>query len=205
MAAYFSCFIAVEAGAVCRLFGGEQYHSKQAIAAMSIMAIYPLHQTYGQLSGSLFYATDRTRLLRNIQVTLYLIGVPMTFLAVGPEELFGWNGGAQGLALKMVALQFIGVNIQLFYNARMLSLSMGYYLLHQILSAAVFFCLARSAHIFVSLFCSEESITLHFLLSGFTYSIGMLILLMAFPVVCGVSREDIANVKKRVLSRMWFN
>ena len=52
IAAFFSCFIAVQADKVVYIFGGNKFEG--AATAVTIMAFYPLHQTYGQLSGSVF-------------------------------------------------------------------------------------------------------------------------------------------------------
>ena len=66
ISAFFSCFIALQADKVIYIFGGSQYGG--AMVAVTIMAFYPIHQTYGQLTASLFYATGQTVLYRNIGI-----------------------------------------------------------------------------------------------------------------------------------------
>ena len=51
VAAYFSCFTLVEAAAVVELFGGAEFAA--AVLPVQIMALYPLHQAYGQLASSI--------------------------------------------------------------------------------------------------------------------------------------------------------
>ena len=109
IAAYFACFIAVEASKVTFIMGGEKF--QHAALAVMIMAFYPIHQTYGQLSGSVFYATGQTALYRNIGVAFMLIGLPVTYFLIAPPEKFGLNAGATGLAIKMVAIAFFSVNV----------------------------------------------------------------------------------------------
>ena len=60
IAAFFSCFIAMQAENVAYIFGGAKFHD--AALAIAIMSLYPIHQTYGQLGSSVFYATAQTRL-----------------------------------------------------------------------------------------------------------------------------------------------
>jgi hypothetical protein len=78
------------------------------------MTFYPIHQTYGQLSSSIFYATGQTKLYSNIGIITILAGLPVTYLLIAPADKMGLNAGATGLAIKMVLLNFISVNIQVF-------------------------------------------------------------------------------------------
>ena len=125
IAAYFSCFIAMQADKVIYIFGGSKY--KEASIAVAIMAFFPIHQTYGQLSGSVFYATGQTSLYRNIGVTSMLIGLPVTYFLIAPGDKWGINAGATGLAIKMVLLQFIAINVQLYFNSKYLKFSFKRY------------------------------------------------------------------------------
>jgi len=58
IAAYFSVFIAFQAENLLSIFTDEKF--KDALFVLVIMAFYPIHQTYGQLSGSLFFANGAT-------------------------------------------------------------------------------------------------------------------------------------------------
>ena len=133
IAAYFSVFVAWRADEVVRLFGGGEFSG--AATALAVMALYPMHQTYGQLSGSVFFATGQTALYRNIGVVFMLAGLPLLYVLVAPAEYGGGQMGAFGLAVKMVALQFIAVNVQLWFNARLLKLNFYWYLRHQLFVA----------------------------------------------------------------------
>src|SRR3989304_4940952 len=87
--AFLACFVAVNADKVTHIIGGGKF--KDAAWPVSIMAFYPIHQTYGQLSGSVFYATGQTRLYRNIGVVFMLIGLPVTYFFVAHYDKFGIN------------------------------------------------------------------------------------------------------------------
>jgi len=193
IAAYFACFIAVQADKVTFIMGGGKF--QQATLAVMIMAFYPIHQTYGQLSGSVFYATGQTALYRNIGITFMLIGLPVTYFLIAPGHMLGLNAGATGLAIKMVAIQIVGVNVQLYFNARLLKLRFWRYIGHQIVSVA---CLLGVAAI--SMFVIDKGIGLHdrvvlsFILSGMLYTLMVGAVGYVQPVLFGLQRQDIHSL-----------
>ena len=193
IAAYFACFIAVQADKVTFIMGGEKF--QHATLAVMIMAFYPIHQTYGQLSGSVFYATGQTALYRNIGITFMLIGLPVTYFLIAPGHMLGLNAGATGLAIKMVAIQIVGVNVQLYFNARLLKLRFWRYIGHQIVSVA---CLLGVA--VISMFVIDKGLGLHdkvilsFLLSGVFYTLMVIILGYVQPILFGLQRRDIHSL-----------
>jgi O-antigen/teichoic acid export membrane protein len=198
IAAYFACFIAVEADKVTLIMGGAKFH--QAALAVTIMAFYPIHQTYGQLSGSVFYATGQTALYRNIGVAFMLIGLPVTYFLIAPPEKFGLDAGATGLAIKMVVIQIIGVNVQLYYNARLLGLRFWSYLGHQLGSIGVLLTIAFLASLFVECVLGVSgNIIINFVSSGILYSILVAGVIIFFPLVFGLNRNDITSLKQMLL------
>ena len=116
IAAYFAIFISINADVVGFIIGGSDFDG--AYWCILVMALYPIHQTYGQLSGSLYYSTDRTSLYKNIGGSILLAGMPLSLFLISDE--FGMNLGGLGLALKMVLIQLIQTNILLYYNTKFL-------------------------------------------------------------------------------------
>jgi O-antigen/teichoic acid export membrane protein len=189
IASFFSCFIVMQAENVAYIFGGIKF--QDATLAISIMAFYPIHQTYGQLSGSVFYATGQIRLYRNIGISFMLIGLPVTYLLIAPVDMLGLNAGSVGLAIKMIALQFIGVNVQLYYNSKFLKLSFWKYFAHQIICVACLLLLA-----FLSLKAADylhisSNIVINFLISGIIYSIFVAGFTYFVPALFGLTNKDI--------------
>lgn len=101
------------------------------------MAIYPVHQTYGQLSGSLLLATGRTRLYRNLGVSMLILQFPITFWLPGTSFLVWLGAGSYRLGDCMVGIQLIGVNLELWYNCLFLKLPFGRFLFHQLYSVVL--------------------------------------------------------------------
>jgi len=191
--AYFACFVVVQTDNVISLFGGERY--REAASAVAIMALFSIHQTYGQLSGSVFYATGQTRLFRNIRVFSMIFGLPITYFLIAPAERYGMGAGATGLAVKMVLLQFIDVNIALYFNTKFLKLPFLKYLGHQLLNGACLLAIATSAAACATYIVSpQESRIFNFLLSGVLYTVAAAVIVLLFPALFGLRGGDIRAV-----------
>lgn len=198
VAAYFSVFIACHAGDVVWLLGGQAW--EQGALAMSIMVLYPMHQTYGQLSGSVYYATGKTRLYRNIGITGMLAGLPAMLWLVMPVESGGLNLGAVGLVLKMVVSQFILVNIGLWFNTRLLSLSFWKLLVHQLIVPTAFLLCVYASSTLVSFM--ELPRASHFLLVGMVYTLLVAMMILLIPQLAGLQRgEAVAAARNALNSR----
>jgi len=143
VSAFFLCYAAVNADECVRIVGGRSF--QDAAGVFAIMAFLPIIHNYSMLSGSVLYAAHKTTLLRNIGLVTTPLSIAATFFLVGPKEYGGLDLGASGVALKLVALEFIGNNIILYFNCRMLDLDFWKHLFHQIfvvvlLTAAAFLC-----------------------------------------------------------------
>jgi len=186
VASIFSVFFIVNAGLFTNIFGGVEFEN--GTIPVAIMLLYPVHQTYGQLSGSLFYSTGQTKLYRNIGISMLPLGLVFTWLALGPSKYGGYELGALGLAIKTVFLQFIAVNVQLYFNSKYLNLSFIKYLFHQFFVLVVLFFVAiLSKWVFSSVF---NNLILSTLLSGLVYSIFILFVLYNFPLLISMAKNQ---------------
>jgi O-antigen/teichoic acid export membrane protein len=190
--AYFACFIAMEADKVTLIMGGEKF--QQAALAVTIMSFYPIYQTYGQLSGSVFFATGQTGLYRNIGIAFLLVGLPLTYFLLAPKARLGLNAGATGLAIKMIALNFIGVNVQLYFNARLLGLRLWRYVGHQFGCIAILVVIAAVAGKVVDTVWRPSEMIISFVTSGIIYTLLVAFLGLGFPMIFGLSRNDVKTM-----------
>jgi O-antigen/teichoic acid export membrane protein len=192
----------MQADKVIYIFGGNKY--KEAVIAVTIMAFYPIHQTYGQLSGSVFYATGQTGLYRNIGITFMLIGLPVTYFLIAPQGKMGLDIGATGLAIKMVSIQFVAVNVQLYFNTKLLKLSFSRFLGYQVLSVVCMISIAVCATFGVDKVLGlHENIIPSFLLAGVLYTVMVIGLVYCVPVVAGLHRQDIQSVIHLGVKKIW--
>ena len=194
LAAYFGIFAMVNAKLVTQLFGGQEF--KDATIPVAIMCLYPIHQTYGQMSGSLFYATGRTRTYRNIGVINVLVGLGMTAFLILPRDIGGLGLGAEGVAIKMVGIQLIGVNIQLWYNSKYLKIKYSKLLIHQLVIIALFITIATVIKYSFEVFVWGEVVK--FLLTGILYTIGVIICVVLAPNLIGLSRSELNGILVRL-------
>lgn len=181
ISAYFAVFIASQSERLIEIFTDDQF--KDAYIVLMVMAFYPIHQTYGQLSGSLFFATNKTHLYKNIGLVSALMGFILTFIVLYILKL-----EALGLAWKMVIAQIVSVNIQLYYNCKFLNISAWYFVKHQILSLLFFiFCAIVSQN----LFTIGEGVILKFLVAGCGYTLLVIIGSFIFPKIFAVTHSEI--------------
>ncbi|MBQ7606968.1 MAG: lipopolysaccharide biosynthesis protein [Desulfovibrionaceae bacterium] len=196
IAAYFSCFTVAEAETLVDLFGGAQFTA--AILPVQIMALYPLHQALGQLAGSVFHATGRTHVLRNMAIAECFYGSFATWLLVAPPSFMGLGLGATGLAVKTVCVQFITVNGYLWLATRFIPFSFWKNLGHQFLATAVLLVTAGLAREMTVFFPLGESFSLlRFLASGLLYTFVTMLLVLAFPQIMGCKRGELKEKVQR--------
>lgn len=187
---FISVFIALQGHNLGWIFGGKGFSG--AAVSITIMALYPLHRTYGQLSGSVFYATGQTHLFRNIGIAMRLLSLPVTYFLIAPKSSFGFELGSVGLALKFVIMQIIAVNIQLWFNTKFLRLSYSHFLWHQVYSVFMVLLVAKSAISFTDLFFQNPF--LNVIISGIIYSVLIGLLVVVVPSILALSRSELKNL-----------
>jgi len=194
--AIISCFICVNADKVSIIIGGKEF--KEALIPVALMALYPIHQTYGQLSSAVFFATDQTRLYCNVSAIALMIGVPLTYVLLAQPSHGGLGMGAIGLALKMVIANILTNNVLLYFNAKYLRVSFGWYLGHQIVSVLTFLLCAFIVTWGLDQFLSTGHILLRFLLAGVGYLVVTAAAVKIFPGLLGLRSADIDLVLAKV-------
>ena len=87
---------------------------------LMIMFLYPVHQSMGQIGGTMLYATEKKRVQVVLGLTFMTASILVVYFMLAPNTMTvpGLGLASQGLAIKMVVLQLIGVNIQAYVIAR---------------------------------------------------------------------------------------
>jgi len=192
VAAYFGVFMAVEAEKVGRLLGGEKFEG--ASGSIAFMAFYPLFQTYGQLSGSVFFAMGETRLFRQIGLSLLALDLLAAAWLIGPKAWGGLSLGALGLSIKTLGIAIISVNIQLLYNARRLDLPLAKIMAHELITVAMLVGIVWPVSQIVNRIV--PSLPLSLFLSAFFYTAACVMILAIFPSLLFMSRSEL---KRRIV------
>jgi O-antigen/teichoic acid export membrane protein len=194
MAAYFSVFIACHAADVVWLLGGSAW--EQGSLVMAVLTLYPMHQTYGQLSGSVYYATGQTRLYRNIGIVGTLTGLPLMLWLVLPTESGGMGLGAAGLSLQIVLTQFIFVNVGLWFNVRLMSLNFWKFFAHQLIVPTTLLLCSFASSTSTSTFAMSRLARL--ILDGFVYTALVAVVILLVPQLIGLQRGEIGAILRKV-------
>ena len=191
LAAYFACFVAFEASFIVRLFGGVQFTG--AIAAVQVMSLYPVHQGYGQLTTSAFYAAGRTRSVLWVSVAVNILGLVLAYVVIAPQSGGGLNLGALGLAIKTVTVQIVSVTIMIRLLSGIIPISFWRTLGQQILCLLVMGGLAWGAARTRVLF-STEIPALDFVIHGVLYTAAVGAVVFLVPRVFGLRRADMQRI-----------
>ena len=200
VAAYFSCFTLSEATFLVHLFGGSQF--TEAILPVQIMALYPLHQGYGQLATSIFHASSRTKVLRNMQALECVYGLSAAWFLLAPADLWGLGLGATGLACKTVGVQFISVNLYMWLASRFVPLAFWRNLFHQIWSLSLLLGLAfgcRELTLYLGIGNLDSFV--RFFCSGVIYTAVLGLVGVLCPALLGLSRQEVRDFVKRIRHR----
>jgi hypothetical protein len=85
------------------------------------MFLYPLHQSLGQIGGTMMYATERVMLSVVVGIIFMSLSIGVTYFVLAPADarVPGLGLASMGLALKMVGLQFFQANAVAFIIARL--------------------------------------------------------------------------------------
>jgi len=118
-----SCWLCLGARHLVQSIAGMEY--LPAAPLLMIMAFYPVQQTFGQLCGAAFLASERTREYRNYGILFAGLGAVVTYFLLAPRSAAvpGLGLGARGVALKMVVLGMLTVQFYELSNARFFQFS----------------------------------------------------------------------------------
>jgi O-antigen/teichoic acid export membrane protein len=211
IAAITSCFLSINSDAIVKIIGGEKF--KEAVIPISIMALYPIHQTFGQLSAALMIATGQTSLYSKIAIFWILASVPVTYFLMAPVTYLipGLGLGAQGLAIKMVFVNILATNVQLYYNTKFLGISFRKWIVVQLKIIGIIYVIGAVSHLISAKIPGELLISLDIFnfdpdlftasvrlgISGLMYITIVFILFIAAPDLAGIKRDELRGFYRK--------
>ena len=184
-ATYLSFFVVFNSENIVELVLDESYADAGVI--ISIMAIYPIHQTYGQLLGSIIYGSGNTKFMRNVSIPLDLLGLLATLYLLLPIHMGGLEMSSEGLAYKMVLVQIIVVNIYLIYCTKLLQVSFWSSLKFEVI---IFFSFAVIAFVTSRFSDIFESNYAQLVFNGAIYSVSCILFFVSFPSLLPLTKND---------------
>jgi O-antigen/teichoic acid export membrane protein len=157
-----------------------------------LMLCYPVHQSIGQITGTLLYATGHVRIqvvLGMIQMSLSLL---VSYLMMAPTDAFipGLGLASQGLAWKMVILQLIGVNVAAWVIAHLLGAKYDWH--YQVVALGGCMAFGWLAYILIQTALGiDYPVLLRMGIAGFLYAFCVIAFLYALPWIAGTTRGEI--------------
>jgi O-antigen/teichoic acid export membrane protein len=186
-----SSFVIPYSSKIIDLFLGSAY--LDAWLPLSLMFFYPVHQSMGQITGTMLLAIGKTKAHSYIGIFFMLISILMAYIVLAPKSLIipGFQLGATGMALKMLCCQIIGVNISAFFVARYIKISFDW--THQIWAICLM-PIGLLAKLFSEYLITFSPIELTIIssvtVSGILYLLYIAIILFFFPSIAGLNKEN---------------
>ena len=116
-----ACFLFPWSQEILTLTVGKSYLAGQI--TFMLMILYPVYQILGQIGGVMLLATNRTRLSTIIGGAAMLCGLIFSYFMLAPSNSFipGFGLASEGLAWKMLFIQFVQINVLFWFISRLFS------------------------------------------------------------------------------------
>ena len=172
-----------------------------AAPALAIMFLYPVHQSIGQIVGTMFYATSKTKPYVVIGLIFMLISIPITYIILAPKDAWvpGFALGSTGMAMKMVILQIISVNVSVWWISRIYGwkFDWGYQIIGLGGTVLVGWLVYNAIAVITS------GMQIHFLIkSSFCFFIYCFLIggiIWTIPWLMGMERAEIKEIIRRII------
>jgi O-antigen/teichoic acid export membrane protein len=182
---------------------GQNYTDAWVVVA--IMFLYPIHQSMGQIGGTMFMAGGDTRKYMILSICIMLFTLPLSYFAMAPTVgmlIPGLGLGAMGMACYMVISGVFSVNVQAWVIARHHGWKFDW--LYQVIGIPTMLLLGYVAKVMAVTFWNLEGAGLYGLIIPILFSCilyGMLVALVLwfFPWLAGIDKMEM-----QVLLRKWW-
>lgn len=171
------------------MLGGEYVGG--AISLM-IMFLYPVHQSMGQIGGTMLLATERVSIQVTTGIIFMLLSMVVTYLMLAPNDAIipGLGMASEGLAIKMLLMQFIQVNVVAFIIARTWNWPFDW--VYQPVS--LLSCVGLGWLVWfvtTSLIFEDVSFYIEIVVAGVMYLLSIVVLVFCLPWLAGLTRNQL--------------
>ena len=170
-------------------------------ATLMIMFFYPLHQSIGQISAVMAFATGHVAAYVKMGIVAMTLSIIVTYFVLASAEapLPGLELGSIGLAGKMVLIQIISVNALAFYLSRSLGVQFDW--LFQPVAALLCMGVGLLAFTLSGTLLMNGAVIAQFAMAGFIYVLLTALSLYALPWLVGMTRSELVNLLRHSLTR----
>lgn len=181
---------------IVNVFLGQAYLS--AVPVLIIMFLYPIHQSMGQIGGTMLLASGHTRSYMKISVLVILASIPLSYLVQAPVSgaiIPGLGLGAIGMSIKTVLVNIVSVNIQAYVIARICRWKYDW--IFQPVGIIALVGIGFAAKVLMNLvfppgqILSKAGLVPPLVLYTTVYSVFVALLIWALPWLAGMDRESL--------------
>lgn len=188
---------------IVKLVLGDSYSN--AWPVLAIMLLYPIHQSMGQIGGTMLLASGQTKIHMYITVGTISISIPIAYLLLTPSDNYGFNMGALGIALKMVILGGLSVNIQAWIISRINGWKFDW--MFQAIGIPLVVAIGYMVNQLVGQFwnlndISIENLFMPVVLNSVLYIILVIWAIWLLPWLVGANKNDVKHLVLSMASRM---
>jgi O-antigen/teichoic acid export membrane protein len=187
---------------IVSIFLGSAY--AHAWPVLAIMLLYPIHQSMGQIGGTMLLASGQTHRYMFVSVATMLVSIPVTYILLAPTMgvwLPGLEMGAMGMASQMVLLGIVSVNVQAWVIARDGGWEFDW--VFQIVGIPMMIGIGVAVKYLVGKLWVLENAGMHELLAPVIVMSGAYLLIVMtviwqFPWMVGLEHSEIKRIVKRL-------
>lgn len=170
---------------------------------LAIMFLYPVHQSMGQIGGTMLLATERVSTHVVIGIIFMIASMGVSYLVLAPGDAFipGFNLASEGLAIKMIVMQLIQVNVMAYIIAR--SWNWPFDWVYQPVSLLGCIFIGWLAYFLVNeIIGNAFSVFVVMGFGGLVYIMLMTGFLYTLPWLAGLSREEFVMDSRKILQKI---
>lgn len=177
-------------------FLGAAYEG--AWISLAIMLIFPLHQSLGQITGTMYLALGSTKLYSKIGIFVMTAGVISGYFLLASHDSFipGFALGSMGMSINMVMWNIISVNILGFFILRQIgrrfSMKFQLYIAAVLLSTG-YFCKFCSGSV-LRLMSPEAGFIPQIAASSVMYGAAVAAIVYFFPQIVPLEKEEVKRL-----------
>ena len=199
-----SCVMIPFSREILALLLGPQYEA--AWLPLSLLLFYSIHQSLGQIAGTMLLSTGRTKAQSYIGISFMTFSIPIAYILLASKSAIvpGFQLGAVGLAIKMVGCQILGVNVSTFFVAKYINVAFNWS--HQINVLLMLLPIGFLSKLFAQQILSLGSFGEHTVLvmaaSIVFYLSIVAVSVRFFPSIAGLSRDQVNHGLSWVWARI---
>jgi O-antigen/teichoic acid export membrane protein len=172
-------------------------------ATLSVMLLYPIHQSMGLINTTALYATERAATVVKVGTAFMLFGMLVTYFVLAPADapVPGLGLGSVGLALKLIVLQMVQMNVLGYLVARAFGWKFEWS--HQLLSVLGCGALSWVAHAAaLTALPGAQQLALSMGVGGLLYLLLVAAFVYASPQLVGLTRMTLTPEVRTLLRQV---